>query len=401
LVETKGKGKGLTLSTATFELIVPDLRNGAIASIEQAALRAGMSSLYHWASVKDMPAGQAVAGVEHIVRAHYAIMMRKQAPDAGDAERAKVRKFAVVLGGVRAGAMAAWRLTSGDMTISECELSGAVVSKGEVMEDAEGGTSGAKWSLMRSMDPLTTTEMLVLAMCAYIGMAVPVLQGASLIATGHHYIPPTYRLFGGLKRQALGSASTEVRTWVEGVGEWFDDLVFHKACHPINPLWKREIAKSQVVKQKLSASGHGSASIRLPAIPSEATGGKAMLALVSSAAPILESRGHKIDASEGIGLMMALESASGSAAEALACDAVVGWITLNEPKLAFLAGVVRQLHETTGVGRNTLLEAYSVKKLISSRATDVNQGVMYARAANSVTRAEMEAGTYKLPDMKM
>jgi hypothetical protein len=249
------------------------------------------------------------------------------------------------------------------------------------------------------MDEVTSAEEGVISLCVYLGMAVPVLQGVSLVMTGHHYIPTTYSLFRGLKKQGLGSSTVDTRAWVDAMGENFDDMAFHKACHPIAPLLKRALARDLDVAQRLRASGHGSAAIRLPAIPSEASGGKAVLALLKSAQDTFLQMGHTLSWAVGASLMQDLELADPGAEEANACDQIIQWVADNSKSIAFCAGIVTHVHETTGAGRNTILAAYSIRRIIADNPAPVNRGVLYARAANARLRAAMEDGTYANPNL--
>jgi len=393
--------EGVDLTTVRFELVVPDLRNGSLATIQQAAVRAGMQALYYWPTINSLDPVDAVSAAEHSFRAHVVSLQSGRGVERTAGDEAEIRKWAVVLAGVRSGAHAAWRLRVGDMTMKELTSSGMVVVAERVTMNTEGGTASTKWAAARSVPEMTQVEMDALAMCAYMGMAVPVLQGASLVATGHHFVPSTYGLFKGLKRQALGASSKDVSAWVEAMGERFDDLAFHKACHPISPDLKRELAVSTDIANKLTASGHGSASIRLPAIPSEASGGKAAVALVRAAGPTIHSMGGKITAHRGIQLMRDLEDAAPGAPRSAACDAVVAWVADNAKTLAMCAGIVQHIHETSATGRNTLLAAYSVKKLMQAEPAEVAKGVSMARSSAVRDRAKMEAGTYEVGELNL
>jgi hypothetical protein len=385
---------GVDLRSIRFELIVPDLRNGALANIQQAAVRAGMQALYYWPVIKDLAPERAVDAAEHSFRAHVASLSMGIGPNATAAEVADLRKWAVVLAGVRAGAQAAWRLRIGDVTVKEVIGSGMEMQGDKITMASAGSTATTKWAAARSVPEMTQVEMEALAMCAYMGMAIPVLQGASLVATGHHYVPSTYGLFKGLRKQALGSSSPDVGTWVESFGERFDDLAFHKACHPVSPDLKRSLAAMGEIANKLTASGHGSAAIRLPAIPSEASGGKAAIALIRSAERVIVDMGGTISANTGVQLMRDLEEAEVGSPRSAACDKVVAWVSEHERTLAFCAGIVQQIHDSTGTGKSTLLSAYSVKKLMAAHPSEVARGVTLARAASSRAREAMERGVY-------
>jgi hypothetical protein len=392
---------GVDIQPMPFLISVPDLRNGALINIQQAAPRASMSVLYHWTVIDGLPYERAIDAVEMTIRAVYAQMLHVAGGTVAPAMQTEVRRRAIVLGAVRAGAQASYKLGANDMTIAEMISSGARFHNGRIEQKANGGTSAGRWTAMQGMAGLTDVETQVVGVCAYIGMGVPVLQGVSLVMTGHHYIPTTYNLFGGIKRQALGSTTVEVRNWVEAMGDEFNDMAFHKACHPISPTLKRSLAKSTDVAARLKASGHGSVAIRLPAMPSEASGGKAAVALIRSASTTIAQMGHSVSSDDITTLLLALEAAEEGPQEAARCDEVVLWLARNSSQLAFCAGIVQQVHETTGSGKNTILAAFSVRRIMADNPADVARGMQYARAAATRTRTAMEAGSFPDPNLTL
>jgi len=391
----------IALVRPTFLIAIPDLRNGALVNIQQAAPKAAMSGLYHWPVIGGLTHDRYIEAIDHVVRAIFAHGIRMLGAGIDEAAATSFRKKALILGGVRVGAVSAYRLTRQDLVQSEVTASGMDynLATNSVGQRATGTTSAAAWTAARSMAPITSDEMDVIAACIYIGMAVPVLQGVSLVMTGHHYIPSTYNMFRGLKRQAVGQASIATRTWIEAMGEEFDDMAFHKATHSISFNLKRSLSKSTDTASRLKASGHGSAAIRLPAVPSEASGGKASIALLQSAEPTILQMGGKISYSQGLALLSDLDHAAEGQEESDACDKVVAWVAANTRILAFCAGITQQIHETSGTGRNTILAAYSIRRIMADSPAEVNRGIMYARAASSRMREAMEAGTYQLADI--
>jgi hypothetical protein len=382
-----------------FSIAVPNLRNGAVQSIQHAAPKSSMSSLYHWPIIGGLQSADAVGTVEYMIRSCYTQLCHITGGQLTPAQEMEFRKKAVILGAIRAGAAGAYSLTRPDMTERELTTAGMTMAGDSIGQSATGTTAAGRWTVAQSMAALTNLEVEIIGVLVYIGMAVPVLQGVSLVMSGHHYIPPTYNLFKGIKRQALGGCSSEARNWIDGMGEVFDDMAFHKACHPISPTLKRSLSKSSEIAQRLKASGHGAAAIRLPAIPSEASGGKAAIALARSAASTMHQMGHTIDVSIGTGLMSRLEKAAEGQAEADACDAVVNWIADAGDKLAFCAGIVSHVHESTGTGTNTILAAYSVKRIMADNPAAVARGQVYARAAANLLRKQLEEGQFPDPNI--
>jgi hypothetical protein len=394
-------GSGIKLAAPTFQIAIPDLRNGSLVNIQQAAPKAAMSGLYHWPIIGALTHEKYIEAIDLIVRAIYAQGLHMLGGSADTAAAADFRKKAMVLAGVRIGAVSAFKLTKQDLVINELAASGMVydAASDSIGENSSGSTSSARWTAAKSMEDITTTEMDVISACIYMGMAVPVLQGVSLVMTGHHYIPTTYNLFRGLKRQALGQAPKDAATWIEAMGENFDDMAFHKATHSVSFNLKRSLAKDTAVAHRLKASGHGSAAIRLPAVPSEASGGKASIALLGAAAPTLVDMGGSIDYSSGVQLLLDLETATPGTDEALKCDAVVAWVVKNVKVIAMCAGIVAHVHETQGTGKNTILVAYSIKRIMAENPAEVSKGMMLSRAANTRLREAMERGEFTVGNL--
>jgi hypothetical protein len=392
---------GTMVKPLAFTIHVPDLRNGNVETIQQAAPKASIDSAYKWAAIARMPAADSVDAVEYMIRGTYAQLMSSAGAGATEGQATEARRKAIVIGSVRAGAAAAYRLTKSDMNITECGTSGFTYQPEtkSIVADKNGGTAGGKYAIAISMKSLDPVEVEVIGMLVYLGMAVPVLQGASLVGTGHHYLPTTKNIFAGQKRQALGLVRDEAKAWVEAMGEAFDDMAFHKACHPISPPAKRKWAKDSAIATRLQLSGHGASAVRLPAIPSDAAVGKTCLALAIAAKPVINAMGHTMTVTEGPKLVKALEGAAEGSPEREAIAAVQAWAAANTGTFAFCAGIVQQVHETAGTGRNTLLSAYSVKKLMAEQANSVNMGIMYSRAAAKKIRDAMDSGSFNDPNI--
>jgi hypothetical protein len=384
-------------------LEVPNLKNGVASDIMQAAPKASIDPTYKWPLVTGMPAARAIECVDVIIRANYVRLVRAAGAGATDAQVAAARQEAIVLGSVRAGAWAAFRLEAADMNVAECVNSGSnFAMAGNTMTVTAGtGTGAAAHALALSMAPITVLETRVVAMLVYLGMAVPVLQGISLVATGHHYLPTTKNIFAGMKRQAIQIGGADVRTWVDAMGERFDDLAFHKACHPISPPAKRRWAKSTDLAARLTASGHGAAAIRLPALPSDAQAGKAAVAVVTKAAAVIRGMQHTVSWTSGAALILAVEAAAEGAPEIAAVAELRNWVTTHGASIAFCAGIVQATSELVGGAPDTTLKAYSIKKLMGEHVSDAQRGTQYARAFSTRNREAMAAGTFADPGLSM
>lgn len=388
---------GVIIRPLGFVINIPDLRNGDLSNIQQAAPKSSIDAAYKWAVVESLPAAQAVNAVEYLIRGAYATLVSSAGNTPPEATLSDFRRRAIVLGAVRAGAMAAYNLTARDMTITEVTNSGYMFADGRITQRNGGGTAGGKYTIAQSMQAFDALEVESISMLVYLGMAVPALQGASLVSTGHHFLPTTRNIFAGQKRQSFGLIKEQARALIEAMGDVFDDMAFHKACHPISPPFKRRLAKDPGVAARLQMSGHGAAAIRLPALPSDAAIGKTGIALILAAKPTIEGMGHTASVDIGRTLVKDLEKASEGREERDAIVQIQAWATTHSGQFAFCAGIVQHVHESAGSGRNTLLSAFSVKKLMSEHATEVQKGISYARAAASKLRTALESGLFADP----
>jgi hypothetical protein len=387
----------------SFSIVVPDIRNGDAATITQAAPKASIAAQYKWCHIGGMTGEHAVTYVDAIIRAQYSQLMTTAGDNATDAQRTEARSAAIVLGSVRAGASGAYRLEPADMNREEVVGSTSAITHPDNPAAATiavgPGTAGGKHTVAVGMAPITQPEEAIVGTLVYLGMSVPVMQGVSLVLTGHHFLPNTKNVFMGMKRQAMQVGGAEVTRWVEAMGDRFDDLAFHKACHPIMPASKRRWAKSTEMSAKLVASGHGAAAIRLPALPSEAQGGKAAIAVVGKAVSVVRGMGHSVTLTDGPARIRAVETAAEGRDERAAVVEVKNWLTANGSQIAFCAGIVQSISEGGAGGRETTLAAFSIKKLMSEHSADVSRGLTYARAYSTRLRDQAIAGTFPDPNL--
>jgi len=392
---------GEVITPLDFVIHVPDLRNGDAKNIVQAAPKASIAPEYRWTLIRGLPADRAIDAVEYLIRATYAQIMSTAGGTATDSEKSEMRKKAIIIGGVRAGAIASYKLQAADMNTKECVNGAYSYDNGRITSVMAGSTASVLYPIAQSMQSLSKIEEEAVGMMVFVGMAVPVLQGVSLVSTGHHFLPTTKNVFMGMKRQAMGVVRANTRTWLEGLGDVFDDMAFHKACHPISPPAKRIWAKDAKISTRLHLAGHSAAAIRCPAIPSDAAIGKTAIALAVAAKPTILNMGHDITIVHGPVLMDALSNAAEGLDERKAVEDIQAWAAGIAAQLAFCAGVIQAVHESTGTGRNTLLMAYSVKKLMAEHQQQVQIGQLYARASAQKIRDDLASGTFANPAISM
>jgi hypothetical protein len=381
----------------TVRVTFPDLRNGRIADIVQAAPRASIPRQYKWPHVEGMPAATYGTHVGEVIRANYAQVLTHAGATPSDADRRRARDEAIILGSIRAGAAASLGLQAPDFNPSEVVGTGSRWDGAQVVAGQGNATATANYTVAGTMEELTLQEVDVVNTLLYLGMAVPVMQGISLAISGHHFLPTTANTFRGMKRQALQAGGADVGAWIDGHGDSFDDLAFHKACHPILPSLKRGWAKSEEMASRLAASGHGAAAIRLPALPSDAQAGKAAIAVFVKAAPVIRGMGHTISWPQASTHVRAVERAPEGKEEHEAVAALRSWYAANLTSVAFCAGIVQYIRDSTGATQESTLRAFSIRKAVADCASDVNKGVTYARAYFQRVRDQAESGAFPDP----
>lgn len=396
---------GQAIPQHALTVVVPNLRNGVVADITQAAPRASIPSKYKWCHITGMTNAGMISSIDAVIRAQYSQLLSANGANVTDADRTTARTAAIVLGSVRAGAASAFQLVQADFNQEELAASGSSYTEGANGQPGRivsgGGTAGGKFTIAQGMAPLTNDEVSVINAVVYLGMAVPAMQGISLVLTGHHYLPSTKNHFMGMKRQALQVCGDVARTWIEALGDTFDDLAFHKACHPISPPAKRRWAKDPELAVRMTASGHTAAAIRIPALPSDAQGAKAALAVVVKAAPVIRGMTHTVSWANGEGYIRAVESAPEGREELAAVSNARNWLVTNASPIAFCIGIVQYLSDSSGGTRDTTLQAYSVRKLAGDNSAEVSRGLTYARAYMNRIREQAADGSFPDPNFSL
>jgi hypothetical protein len=399
-----------------IRVTVPDLRNGTAENITQAAPRASIAVAYKWAHIGEMPSDMYVPMVEDVIRAQYAQILSEAGADPTEADKSSARLKAIVIGAIRAGACSAFKLTPADFNTAEVAGTGsryqpgveavpatdttAAVAATPPSVGARAGTANPKHAVAISMAAITAAEESIVNTLLYLGMSVPAMQGVSLTITGHHFLPTTKNVFLGMKRQASQAGGAEVTNWIDARADDFDDWAFHKACHPILPSLKRTWAKSAETGTRLVASGHGAAAIRIPALPSDAQAGKAGVAVLMKAGPVIVGMGHTISWADGAARVKAAEDAAEGRAERDAVDAIRSWFAANTNAIAFCAGIVRHLSESLGTTRESTLNAFSIKKAMADNSASLSRGVVYCRSYLARMRDQADKGEFSDPAIR-
>jgi len=448
--------------TTWVNIPMPDLRNGDPNTLPNIAPSQSIPDSRKWVSVRGGHPLNAEAMIQAFIWAQYGQLVTGTAYATDEALRSKCRKLAIIMGAVRASAYGLYRLAEGDMTRSECVMSAMTYHAGLDEADLDAARAalvenpgiaenlraqelanrraaivvgpnritfgnGAQTMQLRAAQErnfgaLTIQEKAISRVFAWMGAAVPVLQGVSLIHSGHHYIPPTYKIFEGILKQADFLKPEGFTDWVSTLDREWKGAAFHDATHPISPDRKREWAKSQMMKLRMDRIGLGSAAIRLPGLPAGAQSLKAGLTCIQRASDDLVTMGATVSTKIGEALLTKLEGRprvtevpTDNNEEELDPEVVLvdhltdaelevvikectAWYSLNQANIALSAGLIdgrnsiAQATSDTRLPMETTTAAKSVKKAIANNTSKFVMGQNLARALNTLQRAQMERG---------
>ncbi|GAB2210051.1 hypothetical protein Drorol1_Dr00015304 [Drosera rotundifolia] len=139
----------------------------------------------------------------------------------------------------------------------------------------------------------TDVERAVMSDLIMCDMGIPPLQGTHLMATGHHYLSApgerSKQMFTVVEKQFWKKSPT--KEWVKADKEDIQDVLWHKAGHPINMAIKYRIAVDPTVPVKLRTAMTDSAASRLPAKESILKAAETLRTLVVNVRPFFESYG--------------------------------------------------------------------------------------------------------------
>jgi hypothetical protein len=405
-----------------------DLRNGTIADIVPPSRQAAVEPQYYWPIYAGNERGQTTPHVAVYIRLAYAMLgssvtarpygtgvdripagatgfsstlttdtvvrgetLEWQNYVAAVAAVPGLRIKAIALGAARASIAHNWRIVDGDISRTE-RIRVPDVSVGD---DGFGVIAPARdigylGILALRMDVLTEDEQALAYACYVMGAAVPALTGLCLHTDAHHYLSSNLKPTQAVENQVLSGSPGSVRdAWSSNIGV-LRDMVWHKSAHPIDSGLMMAFAVNADVPGKLSKFGVASAGVRLPYVePLMKTAGTA-LAIVDAIQPSLQSYGYTLrtpylrsalDAVRNLahdGVVTATHGGLVSTGSRMSVVAAVLGPVLSaaEPYVAWCAGYYKAVIDEAGMmaSRDTLISAYSIKRVIASNAISYAAG---------------------------
>jgi len=378
----------------TFD--VPNVRNGAVEDIVAMVPRATVPIAYQWIGI---------AGIDEEDHVTFALVyarltaawIRVQEPGMPIAE---VRAKAIVLAGIRVGALVAYRLTGHD--ISDGEFAGSLatyVDGGDDNDDSaaimpDDQTVEGFAAAFGAIPTLTEAEQVLLNFHITLGVPVVVTQGWSIVKCGHHFLSaPGLKMkssWDAVKRQFGQMSTPEVREFVTQNSEWWEDIAFHKACHPVSMVLKQSLASDPEVAQRVSRSGWGSAAVRLPVVESEFEVVKAVMALANKVREPVMELGGTFTVDHLAQLIANVFSAHSTQARAVATAEAVQFVNDRAATVAYMGGMLQEMTMTSGT--STILTAFSIKRILQAEPSSTNRGQTDYRSILRKRQEDIAAG---------
>ncbi|GAV70102.1 hypothetical protein CFOL_v3_13600 [Cephalotus follicularis] len=283
--------------TLFTELPTFDLRNGDLSDVTSVVIKAPIATPYHWTPIQGLAPVDAVKAMDEYIISHMAQMTRN--PPSG-LSPAQVRKAAICLGVARAVTTTFYRISDGDLIPGERATPVLIAGKDE--------TGNVKYTPIPGLNPelinmlnapleLTDTEKSVvctLVKCAY---GIIPMQGYSLMMSGHHYLSQAdtqSRKVYAVVEKAYWKA-TEVKDWFSSDAGLIQDILWHKACHPVSVSFKINAAMDASIAAKLEAAGAGACASRLPAVEPELRSANSYVKLLATVNPLFQMFGGGVD----------------------------------------------------------------------------------------------------------
>lgn len=394
---------GIPIAPMANLIAIPNIRNGALADITSAAPREYIPRSYRWSVVGGLPTAEMPAYVEVVCRAQFVTLCDGNYGAMDEPARVLARRKAIVMGSIRAAVAAAYQLVENDMQATEVTSSpravgGAVGARTLVDVPGSAVAAAAAWN---GWVDATDAERTVMNALMYLGIGVPALQGFSLVRFGHHFLSTggdaPKKPWVALVKQVRASVPEAVHTWMDY--EWFQDVAFHKACHPISPATKQAWAKDPATKARLVTANLGSAAVRLPATPPDFEQAKAALSLLQKAKPSLEGMSITINLAGLLASADAVARADPGQPTRDAVAAAVHLVEAHAPRVAYAAGIVAKIHETGAP--SSLLTAFSIRRLVRENQESYDAGfrakaALNVRVAEQLTRGEFTPATWDM-----
>jgi len=379
---------------------VPDMINGDSRAFSFIFVGNGLEAAYHYpkdAVFTNIPEIASDATLALRIVAEATLYYFRLATVYTDA--AKRAAASVILATARVSSRRAWGFRDADMVDSQMWDTGIILgADGGVAADVPAIATSDEWDAAFAIieeeyrDQKNTFAPKVIQM----GIDMPACNGVTLVVTGvHHYVDPNKAICDTAYAQHIGE---EVHL-PGGLSEVeVKDLICHKASHVVKSPILTYLGRSQKVKEKLTAIGHGAAAVRIPAEFAPEKAASAMYNLVTKAAQAAVRANVVIDTSLALNLktsVSAIVSADPTVTGmAAATKAVDDFKESSGADVAWCGGFMAALFEGTSAPRRSksVLESYAVKGLLADNYQAYSEGFEHYGLYLKWSRAMVKEG---------
>ncbi|CAM6083435.1 unnamed protein product [Calypogeia fissa] len=230
------------------------IRSDPVSDARRLFIRPTIPEGYWWVPVENMPARVAAKHPAVYIRSAFAQL--KIGFSGSESER---RLKAIILGIARSVMTSFYELeTARDFNPGELAkpiykfipartVSSAGRAPTAEMIVVDSGAVPTKSADAQAMTDLTDAERALVVTLMTLSVAIPAMQGYSLIVTQHHFLSETNnqgkRAFEMVEREFFGAGA--MRDWFFSIKDIFRDTAWHKSGHPIREDLKLEMARSQ------------------------------------------------------------------------------------------------------------------------------------------------------------
>lgn len=382
------------------ELPTPSLRNGALGDMVAIVPSTAIPIQYHWNMIGGVPDDRVMAYTELNMRLQYAIISAGDAGMSAD----KRRSQAIILGAMRTGLRIYWKIMVADL--SPGEVGRAYVSYRAAAPNAtppvqEGvnvtwgtataTTAGAAWA---GWDDLSALEREVAEAFILLSVAALPTSGWSIVKTGHHFLSQAGQSaragYTAVKKQWFTKMSAAVAAWVRQREEYWEDIAFHKACHPVLMSVAVALASDRNTKLKLESVDFGAAAVRLPATAPQLEYAKMVLALLIKVGGVLTAAGATIDTRALYSEITAVYESADPVERSKHVAAATIMAHSCDASLAVAAGIL--LHITEASTPSTIASSHGFKRLIEDFPAAVTKGSTLSRSLAARERQAIAEG---------
>jgi hypothetical protein len=253
------------------------IRNGNTADCTSLISKAAIGDSYKWVPVAGMPTNLAMSHVAMYIKSALANFMEHPVTGWTEAQR---RKASIILGTARAVMTTYYSLADEDFIAGEMALpylrynvstTASTATTPTVSYTIETRATAAMRTMFISTTDFDNDERSFMSDLVLCSVGIPAVQGASLISCQHHYLSEardgSRKMYDVIEKQFWKSEPT--RGWMAADKALFQDILWHKAGHPISITLKTNLAMDPDVAERIVLAGAGSAASRLPAVESQ------------------------------------------------------------------------------------------------------------------------------------